>query len=273
MKKIITFFVCFIGFSLFAQSNKIILEGKILLHDGTEIPVKDMYFVEDKAYFVDLTDMKNSLLYDVSYQKIYQKQGDEYVLIKEGESPVNEEIAKFEIAYSVEESHVIVAEAAKQLPKLDIISASNIRENGKKLTNNEIRSILNNSGNLEALSKFNRSVTKRTVGTVLMAAGVAAIGVGVIIYAAGEDKTYSTPIPNSNGNGWNSTSFTLEKNFPYGYVIVGGASLVTGLILNLVGTSSKKEAVQQYNDSLAYVSKPKFNLIANGNGIGIGLRW
>ncbi|MDR3273321.1 MAG: hypothetical protein LBT29_07560 [Flavobacteriaceae bacterium] len=265
MKKIITFFVCFIGFSLFAQSNKIILEGKILLHDGTEIPVKDMYFVEDKVYFVDLTDMKNSLLYDVSYQKIYQKQGDEYVLIKEGENLVNEEIAKFEILnlQQVENPETAVIsgqKTSKNTPKLDIVSARKIYLNGNLLSTKEVGVYLENYG---LADRYQGAVKTIDIGDALLGGGLGfAIGwvAGALIF---QDK--------------DATNDEIKNRAAVNRVVIIGSGTVAlvGAILRISSAYRAKNTVNEYNSKtgISGDNKPQFNLIANGNGIGIGLRW
>jgi hypothetical protein len=131
---------------------------------------------------------------------------------------------------------------------LTIKSGGNIIDsNNKKLTPTEVRALLNN--NSELLSEYNAGRTKKTVGNILMGAGIGFI-VGDLASGATQDITY-----------------------PTAFTFVGMAALIIAIPVKIGYSKKIKSAVDGYNKQVAFQDSnfkiESSSVFANQNGIGI----
>jgi hypothetical protein len=131
---------------------------------------------------------------------------------------------------------------------LSLKSGGNIIDsNNQKLTPTEVRTLLNNTP--ELLNQYDAGRTKKTVGNILMGAGIGFI-IGDLASGATQDITYPT-------------TFTF----------IGMAALVIAIPIKIGYSKKIKSAVDGYNKKVA-VKDSDFKIesssvIANQNGIGI----
>ena len=129
-----------------------------------------------------------------------------------------------------------------------ILKSGNIYdENNKKLTNNQVRTALEN--NQDLLNSFNASKSKITIGGFLLGFGLGAMA-GDLVGA-----------------------LTSDVQYPSAFTIVGAASTLISIPV-LIGRNKKlKNAVDGYNESLngkkTSFNIEKINIISNNNGVGM----
>ncbi|CAN1562461.1 hypothetical protein MCETHM1_02719 [Flavobacteriaceae bacterium] len=131
---------------------------------------------------------------------------------------------------------------------LSLKSGGNIIDsNNQKLTPTEVRTLLNNTP--ELLNQYDAGRTKKTVGNILMGAGIGFI-IGDLAAGATQDITY-----------------------PTAFTFIGMAALVIAIPIKIGYSKKIKSAVDGYNKKVA-VKDCDFKIesssvIANQNGIGI----
>jgi len=117
----------------------------------------------------------------------------------------------------------------------------------KKLTNSQVIELLNSQP--ELVAQFNAGRTKKTVGTILLAAGIGFI-VGDLASGATQDITY-----------------------PTAFTYVGIASIIISIPVKIGYTNKIKSAVEGYNKQVASEATnfklESTRLYANQNGLGI----
>jgi hypothetical protein len=122
-----------------------------------------------------------------------------------------------------------------------------VDSNNKKLTPTEVRALLNDK--TELLNEYNAGRTKKTVGNILMGAGIGFI-VGDLASGATQDITY-----------------------PTAFTYIGIASLIIAIPVKIGYSKKIKSAVDGYNKKVA-VQYSDFkiessSIFANQNGVGI----
>jgi hypothetical protein len=131
---------------------------------------------------------------------------------------------------------------------LSLKSGGNIIDsNNQKLTPTEVRTLLNNTP--ELLNQYDAGRTKKTVGNILMGAGIGFI-IGDLASGATQDITY-----------------------PTAFTFIGMAALVIAIPIKIGYSKKIKSAVDGYNKKVA-VKDSDFKIEsssvkANQNGIGI----
>jgi hypothetical protein len=130
---------------------------------------------------------------------------------------------------------------------LSLKSGGNIIDsNNQKLTPTEVRTLLNNTP--ELLNEYDAGRTKKTVGNILMGAGIGFI-IGDLASGATQDITY-----------------------PTAFTFIGMAALVIAIPVKIGFSKKIKSAVDGYNKQVA-VQDSDFkiestSLYANQNGLG-----
>jgi hypothetical protein len=122
-----------------------------------------------------------------------------------------------------------------------------IDSNNQKLTPTEVRTLLNN--NSELLNEYNTGRTKKTVGNILIGAGIGFI-IGDLASGATQDITY-----------------------PTAFTFIGMAALAVAIPVKIGYSKKIKSAVEGYNKQVA-VQDSDFkikssSIFANQNGLGI----
>jgi hypothetical protein len=131
---------------------------------------------------------------------------------------------------------------------LTLKSGGNIVDsNNQKLTPTEVRSLLNNTP--ELLNEYNAGRTKKSVGNILMGAGIGFI-IGDLASGATQDITY-----------------------PTAFTFIGMAAIVIAIPVKIGYSKKIKSAVEGYNKQVV-VQDSDFRIesssvFANQNGVGI----
>jgi hypothetical protein len=122
-----------------------------------------------------------------------------------------------------------------------------IDSNNQKLTPTEVRALLNNTP--ELLNEYNAGRTKKTVGNILMGAGIGFI-IGDLASGATQDITY-----------------------PTAFTFIGMAALVIAIPVKIGYSKKIKSAVEGYNKQVAFQDSDfkieSSTVFANQNGLGI----
>jgi hypothetical protein len=133
----------------------------------------------------------------------------------------------------------------------DFWSGTAIHQNGKKISIDEAKKIVNNS---EIATKLNDAQFNRTIGAVISYPCAFAFGYTIGLSTGNNDR--------------------VKPNWTVGGI--GAAGMIIGLIFQGKGNKQLKEAVKTYNESIAKTTstiQPEFLFIASENGIGISMRF
>ena len=133
----------------------------------------------------------------------------------------------------------------------DFWAGTAIHQNGKKISIEEAKKLVNNS---EIEAKLNSAQTNRLIGGIVSNVGAFTFG-------------YTLGISISNNP-------QMKPNWTVGGI--GAAGMIIGLIIQGNGNKQMKEAVDSYNSSVAKNTTsidPEFSVTSSENGIGIAIRF
>jgi len=133
----------------------------------------------------------------------------------------------------------------------DFWSGTAIHQNGKKISIDEAKKIVNNS---DIAAKLNSAQTNRLIGGIVSNVGAFTFG-------------YTLGLSISNNP-------QIKPNWTVGGI--GLAGMIVGLIYQKKGNNQMKEAVDSYNSSVAKNTKSidlEFSVASSENGVGISMRF
>jgi hypothetical protein len=133
----------------------------------------------------------------------------------------------------------------------DFWSGIAIHQNGKKISIDEAKKVVNNS---EIATKLNTAQTNKIVGAVISYPCAFAFGYTLGLSAGNNDR--------------------VKPNWTVGGI--GAVGMIVGILLEGKGNKQLKEAVETYNTSISKNTSsinPEFSISSSENGIGISMRF
>ncbi|AWI26445.1 hypothetical protein [Flavobacterium pallidum] len=236
---------CFI---VTAQDSKI-PKGNITLITGQNMEFTDLKFIDDKVKFTNL-DTKSDFEYFLTAVKTII---DENGVIIYQKAQAKEE-PKFTPQISVAPEHT---PSPPLVEALQFKNIENIRKNGKKLTPEEIRTLL--AQNAYALDAYNRGKKTAWWGNFTLGFGIGMFVGGAIINLSSSDEV------DQDGN-------VKAKGSP-APLVIGIASALISIPLKVSGRKNVKEAISAYSENRTYAFKPEWRVVAGMSQAGIALRF
>jgi hypothetical protein len=133
----------------------------------------------------------------------------------------------------------------------DFWSGVAIHQNGKKISINDAKKIVNNP---EIIAKLSTAQTNKVVGAVISYPCAFAFG-------------YTLGLSMGNNK-------SIKPNWAVGGI--GAVGMIVGILLEAKGNKQLKESVETYNASISKSTsyfKPEFSFSSSGNNIGIAMRF
>ena len=133
----------------------------------------------------------------------------------------------------------------------DFWSGVAIHQNGKKISINEAKAIVNNS---EIANKLGAAQSNRTIGAIVAYPSAFAFG-----YTLGLSF---------------GRSDVVKPNWTVGGI--GAVGMIVGIILEAKGNKQLKESVETYNTTISKTTRyfnPKLSFYSSGNNMGIAIRF
>ncbi len=234
MRNLFSTVFLFLSIYSFAQGTDFskITAGELILKNNQKITFSELEDQGDKIYFYNLSTEKKEHLYKSSIISI------------DGKLLTTEDV----------EQKAVQVKKQKVFKQLEFVNSRNILMEGKKLSKDEVYTILHS--NNSAFNQYKSGRTQKTIGSVL-------IGVGAGLFVG--NGIHNLSLANSNS----------EKSNPPILFFIGGGIAATGIVLNITGTSSVKKSISTYNNR--YLANNHYNkdlkFLVSNNGAGLRLNF